>query len=177
METEDEMAAHLDEIKVVEQYDAGQSMSAIAIHFDTTIPVVYDILRKHKIKPLPTQDSVSKPKVKFHRRKEREIDEQQIVQQYQKGDTVTKLSLQYRISTEEVRNILTSHDIEIRRKRNRRKSKPKKELDEAQIIKEYNSGDGLLKMAARYDTIAPTIREILVRHGITIRRPGKIAGK
>lgn len=171
------MTAQFNETQVLEQYDSGQSMSAIAALYDTTIPIVYDILRKHKIKPLPVQNLVAKSKVRVRHRKGREIDENQLTQQYQKGDTVTKLSLQYRISTEEVRTILTNHDIEIRRKRNRRKSKPTIELDEAQIIKEYNSGDGLLKMAARYDTIAPTIREILVRNGITIRRPGKIANK
>lgn len=171
------MASQLDETKVLEQYDSGQSMSAIASQYGTTIPIVYDILRKHKIKPLPVQDTVAKSKAKLRLRKDKEIDEKLLTEQYQRGDTVTKLSLQYRISTEEVRTILTNHDIEIRRKRNRRKSKPTIELDEAQIIKEYKSGDGLLKMAARYDTIAPTIREILVRNGITIRRPGKIAKK
>lgn len=168
-------AATLNETKIVQDYDLGDTMSTISNRYNTTITFVHDILRKHKVQTQPFPDVKVSAKTEQIRKPldKTNVDEQQIIQEYQKGETVTKISLTHKINTVAVRAILVDHNIELRKSHKGRMPKEPKHLDELQIVKEYKKGDGLIKIANKHGSIPPTIRTILVRNNITIRPPGK----
>jgi transposase len=154
------------EFQVLSLYSQGLTVKDIGKQFEVDQVTISSVLKKHGVYIIPVEERVRK----FNQEQEKEI-----VQLYNKGETIKDIAAMYEVSSTPITRILKENNIEIRQhpflKCKNYETKIKKS-QYPKLIKLYQSGQSMTDLAKQFQVTSQTISRILRKKNILIR-PGK----
>jgi len=161
--------------KIIDLHSNGESLASIASVYNVAPVSIRYILIKNKIST----------KRKFKISPE---DHKKIIGLYNNGKNMTSIASIYNVTPASIRNILIKNGVPIKRKWGTKKNSPETVLNEKRmkkisgaehpkIIKLYHDGDNLSKISCIYKVTPKSIRDILLKYKVKLRKKWKVKRK
>jgi len=96
----------------------------------------------------------------------KELDEEQIIAMFHSGMTSCKIAKLLHVHPYKIAEILKKHNMVYGVERQRRP-------DEKEIVEAYKSGKGTMDICREFEANKSTVRRILLRNGVELRRRTK----
>lgn len=106
-----------------------------------------------------------------------DIVEQEVVQEYKNGKTISDLKKQYHTNFYNITKILDKYNIPHNRKTKKEEKEKEFYSNADKVIEYYNEGNGLNKCAKKFNVYSRDIKKLLNKHNVHIRSYKEIIQK